>query len=67
MYNNIQPINFKARLVFKRPKTDIKPYINIGGLRSNRINFSKKPKPPSLFEKLIFGIKKHTKLPTNKV
>ncbi len=71
MQKNIQPISFNARIILKKSKTEIKPYVIIGGINNSSQNSSllnkTKTRKPSWLIKFLFGIKKNTKLPSNKV
>ncbi len=70
MQQNINPINFQARILLKKPNTNIKPNFMIGGSRGtsqmNNHSMPVKTKEPSWLQKLLFGIKKHTKMPSVK-
>ena len=65
MIKNISPVNFEARLIFANQTAKTMPK-----LKSNKSSIAvlhdKKTKEPSWLLKLIFGIKKKTKLPSYK-
>ena len=64
MYNfQINNISFNARMVFKKPKVEVKPYVVNNVLMSDSKRTSAL-KNPSWFTKLLFGIKKQIKLPS---
>ena len=64
MQNNIQNINFGARLVFKQPKSKLKDFIIIENTISLPAVFTQRKTEPNQLQKLLFGIRKKIKLPT---
>ena len=66
MLNNINSnLTFKERIVFKVESKKVKEYYPIAMTQFTHVKPStKKNKAPSWFIKLIFGIKKQTKLPS---
>ncbi len=69
MQQNINPISFNARILLKKPNSEIKPYFVVGGsrgsTRKDSLILSGKTREPNWFQKLLFGISKHTKMPSN--
>lgn len=65
MITNITNQNFKARIVFINPKTVVKPYVKQRSINTAVLHKNKTSEPSWLL-KLLFGIKKKTKLPSLK-
>lgn len=69
MQQNINNVSFQARILLKKPNTEIKSYFVVGGsrgsIKKDSLSFFHKTSEPNRLQKLLFGIIKHTKMPSN--
>ncbi len=60
-------VNFTARIVFKLPKKDVKPYFVVNNVSRHTSVAHKKTKKLSKVAAFLYGLKKQTKLPSRKI
>lgn len=70
MQQQVNQVSFGARILFKKPNTEVKPYFVVGGLRGSTkgdsLSVLNKTREANWLQKFMFGLSKYTKLPSGR-